>query len=450
MKIAVVGAGLSGMTAAFRLLKNHHQVDVYEAADYVGGLTAGFPVAGTHLEKYYHHIFITDRSIRSLADELGLHDSLYWMKSQMGSFYGGKIYKFGTPLQLLTFKPLPFLNRLRFGFITVYLGMVNDWAKYEKVPAYEWSLKYYGKKITEVIWEPLLRSKFGQDFDKVAMAWFWARVHVRAASREKGGTSESLGYFKGGFDTLCRRLASGITERGGHLHLSTPVEHLWVEDGKLKGLKVSGDKKAYDRVIFTAATPLFLDACPDLPADYVNRLRTLKFMAAQCLTFVMNRKFSDIYWMNITDKTIPFLALVEHTNYVPKEWYNGKRLLYIGNYLPRDHRLFKMDKVALIQEFLPHLKKINPEFDLSWVEESFLSRDTWAQPVVPLNYSALKPDFVTPIAGVFLANMSIVYPEDRGTNYAVQTGDQVARLVDPEVVIPELQPQPPPPAPRCC
>jgi len=368
MKIAVVGAGLAGMTAAFRLLKAGHEVDVYEAADYVGGLAAGFPVAGSRLEKYYHHIFTSDHSIRSLTDELGLHDALHWLPSQMGSFYGGKVHLFGTPLQLLNFKPLPFLDRLRFGIVTLWLGRVNDWRKFEEIPAYEWVLKHYGKNVTKVIWEPLLRSKFGEDFDKVAMAWLWARIHTRASSREKGGASEKLGYYKGGFDVLCRRLADAVKEQGGRIHLQTPIEKILVEDGKFQGLEVKGQRLPFDRLVFTAATPVFLKACPGLPGDYVERLTALKFMAAQCLVFVMSRKFTErIYWMNITDRDIPFLAVVEHTNYVPAEWYGGKRLLYIGNYLPKEHRLFSLDKEALIREFLPHLKKINPEFDLSWV-----------------------------------------------------------------------------------
>lgn len=452
MKITVVGAGLAGMTAAYRLLKAGHEVDVYEAADYVGGLAAGFPVAGSRLEKYYHHIFTTDRSIRRLVDELGLHDTLYWLPSQMGSFYDGKVYPFGTPLQLLSFKPLPFLDRLRFGLVTLYLGKVKDWMKYEKVTAYDWVSRYYGPHVTRVIWEPLLRSKFGEYFDQVAMAWLWARIHVRASSREKGGTSESLGYFKGGFDRVCQGLADGIRRLGGRILLSTPVDRILSENNRFTGVEVLGEKRAYDRLIFSAATPLFLKACPDLPRDYVDRVTSLKFMAAQCLIFVMNRKFTEnIYWMNITDITMPFIAVVEHTNYAPREWYNGKTLLYVGNYLPRDHRLFHLDKDSLIREFLPHLKRINPNFDLSWVEESYLARDNWAQPVVPLHYSRIKPDFTTPLEGAYLANMSLVYPEDRGTNFAVQTGDRVARIVDPSVVIPDWKPTPPPvwpPEPR--
>jgi protoporphyrinogen oxidase len=437
MKIAVIGGGVAGLTAAYRLAQKDHQVDVYEASDYVGGLAAGFPVAGTRLEKYYHHLFTSDHSIRGLVHELGLSGKLNWFTSQMAFYHEGKIYPFGTAKQLLAFKPLPFLDRIRFGVQALYLGKVNDWKKYEEITAYAWLKKYAGPHILKVIWEPMLRSKFGQYFDKVAMAWFWARVHTRASSRK--GSVEKLGYFEGGFDAFINALAKAVQAKGATIHLKKPVEKILTSDGKLTGLVVDGVEMKYDRLIFSAATPVFLKTCAELPKDYVERLTQLDFMAAQCLILVMKKPFSDMYWMNISDMQIPFLALVEHTNFAPKEWYQGKRLMYIGNYLPKEHKLFNIPKEELLAEFMPYLQKINPSFSAADIEESFLFRDRFAQPVVPLHYSALKPDYTTPIENVFLANMSLVYPEDRGTNFAVQVGDKVSRMVDPSIVVPTFK-----------
>ncbi len=434
MKIAIVGAGIAGMTAGYRLAKQGHEVDIFEASDHVGGLAAGFQVAGNSLEKYYHHIFTSDVQIRALVDELKIRDHLHWLTSQMGFFHEGKIYPFGTALQLLTFKPLPFLDRIRFGLQALYLGKVEDWKKYEKVTAYAWLKKYAGPHILKVVWEPLLRSKFGEYFDKVAMAWFWARVHVRAKSRK--GSVEKLGYFKGGFDLFNHRLAEAFWEKGGKLHLNTAVEKILISNGKLNGLQINGQDRNYDRLIFTAATPVFLKACPDLPENYRDTLSRLNFISAQCLILVMKKSFSSIYWMNISDMEIPFLALVEHTNFAPADWYQGKHIMYIGNYLPKTHKLFNLTKEQLLAEFMPHIRKINPGFDPSWLEEIFLFRDTYAQPVVPLNYSDVKPDYRSPIENIFLANMSMVYPEDRGTNYAVDVGNKAAKLVDPLLSIP--------------
>ncbi len=436
MKIGIVGAGVAGMTAAHRLVKAGHEVEIFEASSYAGGLAAGFPVAGTTMEKYYHHIFTSDTCIRGLVDELGIRESLHWLTSQMGFTYKGKLYPFGTPLQLLKFTPLPLLDRIRFGLQALYLGKVNDWKKYEAVTGYEWMKKHSGEALLRIIWEPLLKGKFGRFYDKVAMAWLWARIHTRASSRK--GTQEKLGYFKGGFEVFHQALADSIQKAGVKIHFKQPITRVLTANGKLKGLEVGGKELNFDRVIFAAATPIFLKTCPELPPDYVKRLTQLDFLGAQCLILVMKQKFSDMYWINIADADIPILALIEHTNFAPLDWYQGKHLMYVGNYLPQDHKYFKMKKEEIFSELLPHLKKINPAFEESWLEEYFLFQDLYAQPVVPLHYSGLKPGYETPIENVFLANMALVYPEDRGTNFAVDVGNKVAHLIDPDILIPNF------------
>ncbi len=437
MKIGIVGGGVAGLTAAYRLAKQGHEVDVFEASDHVGGLASGFSVAGTSLEHYYHHLFTSDIQIRGLVDELGIREKLHWLTSQMGFTYKGKLYPFGTPLQLLKFTPLPLWERIWFGIQALYLGKVNNWKKYETITAYDWMKKYSGPTIWKVIWEPLLSGKFGRYFDKVAMAWLWARIHTRASSRK--GNQEKLGYFKGGFEVFHRALAEAVEKAGAHIHLKKPISRVLTQSGKLTGLKVDGQDKIYDRVIFAAATPILLKTCSDLPADYIKRMTQLDFLGAQCFILVMNQKFSDMYWINIADLDIPILALIEHTNFAPIDWYQGKHLMYIGNYLPQDHKYFKMKKEDIFAELLPQLKKVNPQFEASWVEELFLFQDLYAQPVIPLHYSAVKPSYETPIENLYLANMALVYPEDRGTNFAVNVGNKVAQLTDPGVTIPDFK-----------
>jgi protoporphyrinogen oxidase len=199
MKIAIIGAGVAGLTAAYRLTQHAHQVDIFEASDHLGGLASCFMLEheNAKLEKYYHHIFISDLFIRNLVKELNMEQDLLWLESSMGFYTQDQLYPFGSPSQLLHFSPLPFLDRIRFGLVVLYLGKVHQWKKYEKITAYEWISKYFGPNILKIIWEPLLRGKFGTFYNQVAMAWFWARVHTRASSRQ--GSIEKLGYFRGGF-----------------------------------------------------------------------------------------------------------------------------------------------------------------------------------------------------------------------------------------------------------
>ncbi|HTA76788.1 MAG TPA: NAD(P)/FAD-dependent oxidoreductase [bacterium] len=434
MKIGIVGGGIAGLTAGYRLAKQGHEVEIFEASNYVGGLAAGLKVAGTSLEKYYHHLFTSDTCIRGLVDELGIRPKLQWFPSQMGAAYHGKLYKFGTPAQILQFSPLPIWERVWFGLIGLYLGKKHNWEEFENITAVEWMKAHCGSKTWAIIWEPLLKGKFGRYYDKVAMAWLWARIHTRFSSRK--GDGEKLGYFEGGFEVFHHALAEAVRKAGVQIHLNQPISRILTEKGQLKGLEVAGQTKSFDKAIFSAATPIFLKTCSELPADYVKRLTQLDFLGAQCLILVMKQKFSDMYWINISDGDIPILALIEHTNFVPKEWYQGKHLMYVANYLPQDHKYFKMNKDEIFAEILPYLKKVNPQFDPAVIEEIYLSQDLYAQPVVPLHYSAVKPTFETPIQNVILANMALTYPEDRGTNFAVDVGNKAALLVDPAVQIP--------------
>jgi protoporphyrinogen oxidase len=355
----------------------------------------------------------------------------------MGFTYQGKLYPFGTPRQLLAFTPLPFWERIWFGVQALYLGKVEAWEKYEAITAHDWMKRYSGPSIWRVVWEPLLKGKFGRFYDKVAMAWLWARIHTRASSRK--GAQEKLGYFQGGFEAFHKALAEAVQRQGAKVSLNSPIERVLVEGGRFKGVKVGGKDRAFDRLVFAAATPLFLRTCPGLPEDYVKRVTQLEFLGAQCLILVMKKAFSGLYWINIADADIPILALIEHTNFAPFDWYQGKHLMYVGNYLPQDHRYFKMGKEEILREILPHLKRINPSFDEAQVEEVHLHQDLYAQPVVPLHYSKVKPTYETPVEGAFLANMALVYPEDRGTNFAVDVGNKVAKLVDPSVEIPPFK-----------
>lgn len=437
MKVGIVGGGVAGLTAAYRLAKAGHQVEVFEASDHVGGLAAGFPIAGTTLEHYYHHLFTSDTCIRGLVDELGIHDSLHWLTSQMGFTYRGKLYPFGTPMQLLKFTPLPFWERVWFGIQSLYLGKKDNWKPYENITVWEWLNRYCPPTIRKVVWEPLLKGKFSRYFDKVAMAWFWARVHTRFSSRK--GAKEKLGYFKGGFEAFHQALADAVRKAGAQIHLKTPIDRILSQDGRFQALEVGGQRKMFDKLVFAAATPIFLRTCPGLPEAYKKQMTQLEFLGAQCLILVMKKKFSDMYWINIGDSDIPILALIEHTNFAPIDWYGGKHLMYVANYLPQDHKYFKMKKEEIFAELLPHLQKINPDFNETWLEEYYLFQDLYAQPVVPLHYSKVKPGYETPVENLYLANMALVYPEDRGTNFAVDVGNKVARLIDPAVSVPAFK-----------
>ncbi|MBI2934840.1 MAG: NAD(P)/FAD-dependent oxidoreductase [Chloroflexi bacterium] len=428
MKVAIVGGGIAGLTAAFDLCQRGHEVTVFEKEKDLGGELGVFEVGGQPLEKFYHHIFRGDRVAIELIEQVGLGARLEWLPSKMAFYHEGRIYPFVTPLDLLRFKPLRFIDRLRLGIAGLYLQRLRDWQKLESTTAREWIIKNTSQRTYDVVWGPLLRSKFGERAAEISMAWFWGRIYVRMGSRGKGMSQEVLGYLRGSFGQLIDRLAGGIRNNGGQVVVSSPVRRIIVTNGKVAGVETLAGGFPCDLAIVTTSSDTFADIAPDLPMDYRAKLRSFVYQAAQCLVLVLDRPLISTYWLNVADEAIPFLAVVEHTNLVSAEDYHGKHIIFLPQYLSRASPWLAMTRGELLERFQPYLNRFNPEFSPLWVEKSFLFRDMAAQPVIPVNYSRLILPHRTPVSGLFLANTTQIYPEDRGINYSIRLGHKVASL----------------------
>jgi len=429
VNIGIVGGGIAGLTAAYRLGQAGHAVTVYEAGPEVGGQARTFPIAGTRLEVFYHHLFAGDREILNLIAELGLTGQMDWLESRQGFFHGGTIYDFGTPVSLLKFKPLNLLARLRAGLMLLFLMKYRNWRALEPVTAVDWVQRWGGQGAYNVIFGPLLRGKFGSSAHEVSMTWLWGKVHLRGASRSEGLQKERLGYMRGSFQVLLDALTSAIQAQGGAIHTATPVKRIVVQDGQATGVLHASRVTHHDAIIATVPSPAFLRLTPDLPEDYAAKLRWMRYQRALCLVLQLPRPLSHIYWLNISAPDIPFVGVIEQTNYIPPQVYNGKHIVYVTNYVAPDSDLYRLSKEELFACYLPHLQRINPAFAPDWVEESWLFRDEAGQPIVTCDYRAHIPDHFTPIRGLYLANTTQIYPEDRGMNYSVRLGNVIAEIV---------------------
>ena len=301
----------------------------------------------------------------------------------------------------------------------------------------EWIRKHVGRRVYDVVWGPLLRGKFGEEYYRqVAMPWFWGKIQTRFASRGKGLRGmqrEKLGYPIGSFGEVFDVLGEKIRATGNEVHISSSVSRIVVENGRARGLKLRADGedvfREFDTVLTTTPSYILSKLVSGLPEEYLEKLSSVDYLAAVLLILVLKRPISHIYWLNIADRSIPFVGLIEHTNLIEPEHYAGKHIAYLSNYLSTSHPLYKMSHEDLLYEYLPHLRKINPEFDSSWIEKSYHHRVDAAQPIVTTKYSQKIPEFRTPIEGLYLANTTQIYPEDRGTNYSVRMGKQVARMI---------------------
>ncbi len=429
MKICVIGAGVAGLTAAYELGKEGNDVIVIEKDDSPGGQAASFEIGGYQLDRFYHHVFTGDQYFHRQIDELGLTDDMMWLRSRMGVYHGDRIRSFGTPLDLLRYSPLPLIDRIRFGLVVLKLQRLDDWHPLEDIKAMEWISANASDKILEVIWGPLLRGKFGEKADQVAMSWLWNKIKLRGDSRSKGGGVEKLGYLKGGFQRAMDALVDKINTASGEVRLSREVSSLSKEQNGFVVKTAAGETIKSDKVLVTTPTPIFLKLCAELPTDYKDKLSTLSYQAAQTLVFSCRRSLSDIYWLNVTEPGFPFIGVIEHTNYVSSEHYGGQNLVYISNYLDASEPAYSMSADNLLRHYLPYIQKINPDFSLADVADLHMFKDPHGQPVIFTGYRDYLPKMETPLSGLYLANTSQIYPEDRGINFSIRLGQQAAKAI---------------------
>lgn len=425
MKIAVIGAGFGGMSAAWDLIREGHDVTIFEAVDHTGGLASGFkePHWEWSVEYFYHHWFASDEHMLGLIEELGLSDNVIFPRPTTVMYHKGKFYPFDSILAALLYPGLGWgINKIRFGLVGLYLRFTKNWQSLEKTTVDAWMRKWAGDKVYEEMWEPLVIGKFGEKHARtVNMAWMWARLHARTTR---------LGTYKGGFQAFADDFAAILTERGVNIQLSTPVSAITPLAAGGLSLTTPAGEQSFDQCLFTVSPGLLAKIAPDLSADYLQGLLSLKSMGAVVLTVSINRQFSPegYYWYNMPKSAgYPFLSLVEHTNYVSSENFGGDHILYIGDYLEPDHEYFSLSKEELLERFQPSLTRINPEFSMDWVKKTWLYRTAYAQPVPLINHSRNIPNIKTPMPGLYFASMSQVYPWDRGTNFAVEIGRQAAR-----------------------
>lgn len=422
MKVAIIGAGFTGLAAALKLLKKGHEVTIFEAAAVPGGLASGFKERGWNwsLEKHYHHIFESDWAIRNFASRLG--HKMVFKETTTSTITPHGIFPLDSPGAIFSFPGLSLTDKLRVAGVLAYLKLTPFWKPLEGITAEKFLRRWMGKNSWSILWKDLFEKKFGKYYLGVPASWFWARIKKR---------SKSLGYPTGGFQALAENAVEGIRRKGGIFHFDTSISQI-TRKGKKVNLRTGvTEELLFDRVICTLPSPIFAAIVRGLPENYLRRLTSLKGIGA--ITMILGLKknlLKGTYWLNVGNGNYPFLAVVQHTNLVNSSAYSKEKIVYVGNYLETTHKYFKVTDQALFTEFEPYLRQVNPDFRKSWVKKMRVFKTGFAQPIISLNYSRKLPSLETPIKGVYLANIQQVYPWDRGTNYAVELGEKVAELIE--------------------
>ena len=431
--VAVIGGGVTGLACAYELGRNGFSTTVLERDHEVGGLAGSFLVNGVRLEKFYHHWFTNDQHVMKLVRELGKEDQVVLRPTRTGMYYANSFFRLSTPLDLLRFSPLTFTDRIRLGLLTLRARQVKDWRALESLTAAEWLRELGGDKVYKVVWEPLLRGKFGKVADEVSAVWFWNKLKLRGGSRGKGG-AEQLAYYRGGFAALADDLVEAVVQRGGKVLTGVTATGFQVKDGKVSAVQTDKGTISADAVVATPALPVIADlAAPHVSPEYLEKLRRIRYLANICIVLELDRSLSDTYWLNVNDPGFPFVGVIEHTNFEPRESYGGRHIVYLSRYLPEDDDLYLMADADVVEYTLEHLFRMFPELDRRWLLDAHVWRARFSQPIVERYYGSMIPDTRMPLSGLYMATMAQIYPEDRGTNYAIREGRKVARLVAKEL-----------------
>jgi len=428
----VIGAGLAGLAAAYDLGRSGRRVVVLEAAPDLGGLASSVEVAGQPVERFYHFICGGDTDLFAMVDELGLGNRLHWRQAATSYLYQGRIYPFGSPLDLLRFTPVPLLQRLRFGLNVVSSRYRHSWRALDRVSARSWLERRIGPDAYRVIWDPLLNVKFGAAHDQVSAAWIWHRINRVATSRRRIWERERLGYLEHGSATIVEALAARLREMPGvELRTGARVERILVEDGRTVGLRLDGQSSPLpcSAVVSTVALPAVLRLVPDLDRDARRRFEDIRYLGVVCGLLRLDRPLGPSFWINIHDDRTPYNGVIEYTHLNRHLDLGGGSIVYVPFYLDPAHERFGFDDETLLAEYETCLRCVNPAFERSWIRQAVISRALHAQAICTVGFAAKVPDHRAPIRGLYLTDSTQFYPEDRTLSAAIRLGRRVATMI---------------------
>jgi len=417
--LTIIGGGITGLASAYLASKMEWKVTVLEASSAFGGLLRTFEIGGTRLEFYYHHFFTHDAELNWLLDELDLREALTYHPSTMGILRRGEVFPFDGPKDLLGFKPLPLLDKLRFAASSAYLSQFANWRTVEDVSCWEWFEKHAGRKAVENIWGPLLEVKFGTYAKDVPLTWMVGRLRQRVKSRSSSGR-EQLGYLKGSLQILLDTLLQKLESAGVRLVANAPVEELRVEGGAVRAVRTPQEEFRSDHTLATIPTVHLSRLVAPHDANYASELGKIEYFSATCTILELRKSLSPVYWLNIADPGYPFGGIIEHTRMLPPALYGGRHIVYLSKYFSHHDPLHALDHDAIGKTMLEGLRRFRPDFADDDLIDSHVFRTDFAAPVCDLGFSRRMPACRSPLSGLFVASMPHVYPDERGVNNSIR------------------------------
>jgi protoporphyrinogen oxidase len=428
--VVIVGAGFTGLAAGLKLARAGVKVTILESDSSPGGLAGMFEFKdGVRVEKFYHHWFTNDEYVPHFVRELGLEGQIVTMPSRTGMYYSGRHWRLSKPIDLLRFAPLPFLDRIRLGLLVFKVRRIKDWRSIEHLSIREWLEPLCGRTVYRIVWEPLIKAKFSIYADDVNAVWFWKKLVLRGSTRDKQG-GEQLAYFKGGFGRLAEEAVKVFVAAGGEIRFNTSVTNFRAVGDKLNALSTTRGEIQAREFLFTPSFPIIGKIFQGSPHKaWLQQLSRVRYLGNMCLVLKLDRSLSETYWINVNDPGFPFVGVIEHTNFDSPQNYGGNRIAFLSKYLSTADTIWEYSDAQYLDFALQHLQRMFPQMKREWVIEYRVWRSEYAQPVTERDYSKYVPGKQTPYTNATICTMAHVYPEDRGTNYAIRDGQEIAEKI---------------------
>lgn len=428
--VAIVGAGFTGLAAAYELLKSGKKVHIIEADSAPGGLAGTFEFDdGVRIEKFYHHIFNNDAYVPRLAKELGIENEFIMLPSKNGIYLNGRTWNLSTPFDLIRFNPLSIIDRIRLGLLVFQVKRIKNWKYIENLSIREWLEPICGKNVFKVVWEPLITSKFSLFSEKISAVWMWKKLYLRGSTRNSRG-EEELAYFKGGFGKFIDALTIAINDMGGKITYKNKIDRVETVDKKILKLNSKNNVFIADKYLFTPSLPVIANIFQDCDfTEWITKLKRVQYLGNLCLVLQLNKNLSDTYWLNVNDPGFPFVGVIEHTNFDAPENYNKTHIVFLSRYTTSEDPLWAYSNEQYFEFATSHLRRMFPDFKNDWVLDHKIWRSKFAQPLTEINYTQYMPSVNTPFENGWISTMAQIYPEDRGINYAIRDGRKVANII---------------------
>ena len=421
-RIAVLGAGPMGLAVAYQLARDGHHPVIFEADNRVGGMTAMFDFGDLRIERYYHFHCISDKDFLTMLDELGLTDKMHWVETKMGYWYQGMLQPWGNPMALLRFKGLGLVAKFRYGLHAFLATKRKDWTPLDGVEATGWIKRWVGAEAYEVLWRRLFDYKFYHYAEGLSAAWIWSRI--RRIGRSRYSLSrEKLGYLDGGSETLLQGMQAFIESHGGEIRLSCPVSKVRMHNGQVQGIESGGVFEAFDKVVSTIPLPYVPRLMPDLPPNVLAQYQSVQNIAVVCVIAKLRKALTQNFWLNVNDPDMDIPGLVEYSNLRPLD----QHIVYVPFYMPGEHPKFAEPDEAFLGKVRRYMLAINPALKDEDIIELRASRYRFAQPICPPNYLDTLPPVALPVKGLWVADTSYYYPEDRGISESIGFGRTMAK-----------------------